>query len=368
MRVAFYAITILCGLGSAAAAQQQAPAAAPVGVITAQRKPIAKTLDFVGRVEAIERVEIRARITGYLESINFREGDLVRQGAPLYVIEKGLFEADVQRAQGALERSKASKLLSQVQLQRAEELLARNAGTQVTRDQALAADQQAEAAILTDEANLQTAKINLSYTDITSPITGKISRTAVTKGNVVTPQTPPLTTIVSQDPMYVAFPVSQREFLRAQKGVKASDLKSIKAQLRFGDDSVYKYRGTINFVDVSVDRATDTVLVRATFPNTESGLIDGQLVRVGLESDKPEDKIVIPQGALIADQEGVYVFVADDGKAVIRRVTPAGESGTGVVIDQGLSGGELVIVEGLQSLRAGMPVRASPVAQAIDRS
>ena len=221
MRVAFYAITILCGLGSAAAAQQQAPAAAPVGVITAQRKPIAKMLDLVGRVEAIERVEIRARITGYLELINFREGDLVRQGAPLYAIEKGLFEADVQRAQGALERSKASKLLSRVQLQRAEELLARNAGTQ---------------AILTDEANLQTAKINLKATDITSPITGKISRTAVTKGNVVTPQTPPLTTIVSQDPMYVAFPVSQREFLRAQKGVKASDLKSIKTQLRFGDD------------------------------------------------------------------------------------------------------------------------------------
>ena len=368
MRVAFYAIPILCVLVVAATAQQQAPPATSVGVITAQRKPIAKTADFVGRVEAIERVEIRARITGYLESISFREGDLVRQGAALYAVEKGLFEADVQRAQGALERSKASKLLSQVQLQRAEELLARNAGTQVTRDQAVAADQQAEAAILTDEANLQTAKINLSYTDISSPITGKISRTTVTKGNVVTPQTPPLTTIVSQDPMYVAFPVSQREFLRAQKAVNATDLKSIKAQLRFADDSVYKYEGKINFVDVSVDRATDTVLVRATFPNTESGLIDGQLVRVGLESDKPEDKVVIPQSALIADQEGVYVFVVDDGKAAIRRVKPAGESGTGVVIDQGLSGGELVILEGLQSLRAGMPVRASPVAQAIDRS
>jgi membrane fusion protein (multidrug efflux system) len=367
MRVALYAMPILCVLVVAATAQQTPPVTS-VGVITAQRKPIAKTLDFVGRVEAIERVEIRARITGYLEAIRFNEGDLVKQGAPLYAIEKGLFQADVQRAQGAVERSKASKLLSQVQLQRAEELLARNAGTQVTRDQAVAADQQAEAAILTDEANLETAKINLGYTEITSPITGKVSRTTVTKGNVVTPQTAPLTTIVSQDPMYVTFPVSQREFLRAQKAVNASDLKNLNAQLRFADDSLYPYQGTINFVDVSVDRATDTVLVRATFPNTKSGLTDGQLVRVGLESDKPENKVVIPQSALIADQEGVYVFVADDGKAVIRRVKPGGESGTGVVIDQGLSGGELVIVEGLQSLRAGMPVRASRVANAIDRS
>src|SRR5436305_3398991 len=368
MRIVVCLVLSICGFAFPAQAQQQPAQAAPVGVVTAERKPITKGLDFVGRVEAIERVEIRARITGYLEKMMFKEGEFIKQGAPRYGIEKGLFLADVQRAEGTLERSKASKLLSQVQLQRAEELLARNAGTVVTRDQAVAADQQAEIAILTDQANLETAKINLGYTDITAAINGKVSRTTLTNGNVVTPQSQPLTVLVSQDPMHVTFPVSQREFLRAQKAGGEIDLKKIKARLKFADDSVYRHGGTTNFVDASVDRATDTVLVRATFPNSEYQLTDGQLVRVALEAGTPEDKVVIPQSALIADQEGVYVFVVDDGKAAVRRVKPAGESGTGIIIEQGLSGGELVVVEGLQSLRAGMPVRASPVAQAIDRS
>ncbi len=368
MRVEFCAIGIVCWLILPAYAQPAPPQAVPVGVVKAERKPIAKTLDFVGRVEAMQRVEIRARITGYLESISFKEGELVKQGAPLYTIEKGLFQADVQRAQGALERSKASKLLSEVQLQRAEELLARNAGTVVTRDQALAADQEAQASILTSQANLTTAQINLGYTDITAPITGKVSRTTLTKGNVVTPQTPPLTVIVSQDPMYVTFPVSQREFLAAQKSGGEVDLSKVKARLRFADNSIYEDGGTINFVDVTVDRATDTILVRATFPNKNAQLIDGQLVRVALESGNPEDKVVIPQSALIADQEGVYVFVVDEGKAAIRRIKPGGENGTGTIVDQGLSGGELVIVDGLQSLRAGTPVRANPVPQTLGRS
>jgi membrane fusion protein (multidrug efflux system) len=119
---------------------------------------------------------------------------------------------------------------------------------------------------------------------------------------------------------------------------------------------------------VTVDRATDTILVRATFPNKNAQLIDGQLVRVALESGNPEDKVVIPQSALIADQEGVYVFVVDEGKAAIRRIKPGGENGTGTIVDQGLSGGELVIVDGLQSLRAGTPVRANPVPQTLGRS
>lgn len=368
MRIGFSAIAALCCLTLPVGAQQSSTQAIPVGVVKAERKPIAKTLDFVGRVEAMERVEIRARITGYLEDVLFKEGELIKKGAPLYRIEKGPFEADVQQAQGALERGQAAKLLAQIQLQRAEELLTRNAGTVVTRDQALASDQQAAGQILSDQGNLLTAQINLGYTDMIAPIAGRVSRTTMSKGNVVTPQTPPLTVIVTQDPMYVTFPVSQREFLQAQKAVNATDLKNLKARLKFGDETVYKQIGTINFVDVSVDKATDTILVRATFPNSDGQLIDGQLVRVALESGTPEDKVVIPQSALIADQEGTYVFVVDDGKAAIRRVKPGGESGIGTIIDQGLAGGELVIVEGLQSLRAGAPVRANPVVQTLGRS
>jgi membrane fusion protein (multidrug efflux system) len=359
----------LWGTSSPANAQStQAPAATPVGVVTAERKSVSKTLDFVGRVEAVQRVEIRARITGYLDNILFNEGDLIKEGAPLYSIEKGLFEAAVGQADGALERSKSNKTLTEVQLQRAEDLLAKNSGTAVARDQALAADESAKGQIMIDQANLQTARINLGYASIASPISGKVGRTNITKGNVVTPQSGPLTVIVSQDPMYVTFPVSQREFLRAQEAGQSVDITGIKAALRFADGSSYKYPGKINFIDVTVDRATDTILARATFPNPDFALVDGQLVRVGLEAGKPEEKIVIPQAALISDQEGVYVFVASDGKAAIRRIKPAGESGVGVIIDQGLSGGELVIVEGTQSLRPGAPVRPTPLPPAPGRS
>jgi membrane fusion protein (multidrug efflux system) len=252
-------------------------------------------------------------------------------------------------------------------LQRAEELLAKNAGTAVARDQAQASDQQAQGAILMDEANLKTAQINLGYTDITSPIAGKVGRTSITRGNVVSPQAGPLTTIVSQDPMYVTFPVSQRDFQRA-KDTPNVDVESIKVQLRFADGTTYKEIGRINFIDVSVDRSTDTVLLRATFPNPGSQLLDGQLVRVNLESGTPVERIVIPQAALIADQQGVYVFVVENDKAVVKRVRPGSESGVDIVIQEGLSGGELVVVEGLQSLRPGAAVRAAPIQPLAGRS
>jgi membrane fusion protein (multidrug efflux system) len=368
MRLAACATSVLCGLVYPAYSQQTAPAQVPVSIVVAERKPIEKTLDFVGRVEAVNRVEIRARVTGYLEAVLFKEGDPIKEGDPLYRIERGLFAAAVEQAEGALERSKSSKTLTEVQLQRAEELLTKNAGTAVARDQAVAADQQAKGSILIDEANLATAKINLGYTDILAPISGKVGRTNITKGNVVSPQSGPLTVIVSQDPMYVSFPVSQREFLRAEEASRKTTTKAIKVRLRFTDGASYDQIGEINFVDVTVDRSTDTVLVRASFANPAGTLIDGQLVRVRLESGAAEEKVVIPQAALIADQEGIYVFAVEDGKAAVKRVKPGGESGTGVIIDQGLSGGEQIVVEGLQSLRPGTPVRAAPLAQSLGRS
>lgn len=369
MRIVTCAALIVCGLYAPADAQtKQEPPAVPVGVIAAEKKPVTQAFDFVGRVQAVDRVQVRARVTGYLEDVLFKEGDLIQGGAPLYHLEKGLFEAAVGQAEGALERSKATKTLTEVQLARAEDLLARNAGTVVARDQALSADQSAKGQITTDEANLQTAKINLGYTSIKSPITGKVGKTSITKGNVVGPDSGPLTVIVSQDPMYVSFPVSQREFLRAREVGHKIDVTDITASLRFADGSSYKPVGKINFVDPSVDRSTDTILVRAAFPNPDHVLVDGQFVRVGLEIGTPEEKVVIPQAALISDQQGVYVFVASDGKAAVRRIKPAGESGSGVIIDQGLNVGELVIVEGLQGMRPGAPVQATPLPPVPGRS
>jgi membrane fusion protein, multidrug efflux system len=362
MRKFVTAVLLLFGISSQGYAQSgQAPAAVPVSVIAAERQPVTKSLEFVGRVEAVQRVEVKARVTGYLDKIWFKEGDLIKEGAPLYTIEKGLFEAAVGQAGGALEKDKAAKTLTEVQLQRAEELLGKQAGTQVARDQALAADETAAGALLVDEANLKSAKINLGYTDIVSPITGKVGRTNITVGNVVGPDTGPLTVIVSQDPMYVSFPVSQRDFLRTQQAKHQVDLTGLRVMLKFSDGTSYKHEGKINFVDVQVDRATDTILVRASFPNPDSALVAGQLVRVVVESGTPEEKIVIPQAALISDQEGIYVFVVDGGKAAVRRIKTAGTSGTGVIVEQGLSVGDQVVVEGTQSLRPGIPVNASPL-------
>jgi membrane fusion protein, multidrug efflux system len=358
MRFALLLVPALCVVLPASA--QQPPSTVPVGVVRAELKSISSTADFVGRVESINRVQIVARVTGFLEEVKFKEGDVVKEGAPLYLIEQGLFKAAVESAQGALERSKAAKTLTEIQLSRAQELLNRQAGTAVTRDQALASDQQAAGQILTDQANLDTAKINLGYTEINTPITGKVGRTNITKGNVVGPDTGSLTLVVSQDPMYVTFPVSQTQVLQARQQGQ-THIDDIKVMLKFSDGSTYDQVGHINFVDVTVDRGTDAVTVRATIANPKGLLIDNQLVRVLLESGTPVEKLVIPQASLIADQQGSYVFVVDDGKAAVRRIKVGEESGTGVVIESGLSAGDLVIVEGLQNLRPGTPVRATPM-------
>jgi membrane fusion protein (multidrug efflux system) len=351
-----------------AAAQPAQPAAVPVGTVYAVRQPISNIRDFVGRVEATGRVDIRARVQGYLEQVLFKEGDIVKKGDQLYQIEKGLFQAAVEAAKGALERSKAAKTLTAIQLQRAQELLEKSAGTAVARDQALAADQQAQGQILADQANLDTANINLGYTDIASPISGKVSKTNVTAGNVVGPASGILTLIVSQDPMYISFPVSQRELLQAQLSGRMGDIAGIKIKIRFADGSTYKHEGTVNFVDVSVDRSTDTVLARATMPNPDGALIDGQLVSVAVEAGAPQEKVVVPQSALIADQQGIYVFAVEDGKAVVKRIKTGGDSGPNVVVEDGLNGGEQIIVEGLQSIRPGQPVVAAPAATIPNRS
>src|SRR5262245_60409167 len=283
MRLLLNAAISLCLVVVTANAQGVAPQTIPVGTIKAERKQVSKSPDFVGRVEAVNRVDVRARVKGYLEAVLFNEGDIVKEGDALYRIEKGLFEASVQQAEGALKRSQAALVLAQETLDRALELFNKGSGTAVARDQAQAQVDTAKGSVLTDEANLATAKINLGYTDIVTPITGKISRTNTTKGNVVGPDTGSLTTIVSQDPMYLTFPVSQRDFLRVQQAGRQlglEDYKSVKVRAYFSDGSAYDQVGEVNFIDVSVDRATDTILARVGFFFFFFSLIDSQLMRV----------------------------------------------------------------------------------------
>jgi membrane fusion protein, multidrug efflux system len=292
---------------------------------------------------------------------------MVKDGAELFHIEQAPFAAAVQQAQGALFRAQADYANATAQAKRAEELVKTSATSLSERDRKVAEQQKAQGNVITADADLKTAQINLSYTEIKAPISGMIGRTQVTKGNVVGPDSGLLTTIVSQDPTYVVFPVSQREFLRLE-GEREKTGERLVVKLAFSNGQAYDQIGKIDFVDITVDRATDSVTVRATMPNPVRKLIDGQLVRVLVQGDQPDMKILIPQSALIADQQGVYVFVVEDGKAVVRRVVTAGENGSDAVVESGLKPGDQVIAEGMESLRPGAPVAATPAQPTLNRS
>ena len=359
MRLLISTATTFCIIFGMSGGWAQQPTAIPVGTVAAELRPITKATEFVGRVEAMERVEIRARVTGFLQDILFKDGDLVKQGDVLYRIEPDSFDAAVQQARGALLEAQGKYANAAAQRGRTEELVKTDTASRALLDERVAAQTGAQGEVVIADANLKTANVNVGYTEITAPISGEIGRTKVTKGNVVGPDAGPLTVIVSRDPMYVTFPVSQRVFLTIG-GQRRSLHDALSVRIRFSDGSAYGQVGQINFVDVTVDRATDTVTVRATMPNPNGVLIDGQLVRVSVEADKPVEKVLVPQTALIVDQQGTYVFTIADGKAVVARVKLGGESGPYAIVEDGLKGGEQVVVQGMESLRPGSPVVASP--------
>ena len=351
----------VCLIAAMSPAWAQQQAAIPVGTLAAERRPITESTEFVGRVEAMERVEVRARVTGFLQDILFKDGAIVKKGDVLYRIERDSFDAAVQQARGALLEAQGKYANASAQRARTEELVKTATASKALLDERVGAETGAQGEVIIADANLKTANVNLGYTEITAPITGEIGRTKVTTGNVVGPDSGPLTTIVSRDPIHVTFPVSQREFLRVQEEEERKKREqALGIRIRFSDGSTYAQAGRINFVDVTVDRATDTVLLRATMPNPDGSLIDGQLVRVSVEADKPVEKVLVPQSALIVDQQGTYVFVVADGKAMVARVKLGGGSGPYAIVDDGLKGGEQVVVQGMESLRPGSPVVASP--------
>jgi membrane fusion protein (multidrug efflux system) len=355
-------------LVSAVVAGAQQPGAVPtVGVITVEKRPVSQAQTFVGRIEAVERVDIRARVTGYLDAVLFKDGERVRKGTPLYRIEKAPFEASLAQAEATAMRARATHDNALIQRQRTDVLVKTNAVSQAQHDDRIAAEKSAAGELAAAEAQQKSAEINLGYTDITSPIDGKIGRSAVTPGNVVSPDGGVLATIVSTDPMYATFPVSQREFLRMaeERGYKAAKPGDYKITVVFPNGARYPHAGKVDFVDVKVDRATDTITVRATVPNPEGILVDGQLVQVSIEGDKPEERVLIPQSALIADQQGPYVFIVDNGKSAIRRLKLGQAKGPFVIVMDGLAGGEQVVLGGATTLRPGISVNAVPAEKPI---
>lgn len=361
--------------GAPPAVAQFGPQGPPaVGVITAERRPVTETTEFVGRVEATDRVNIRARVTGFLQERLFREGSDVTEGQVLYRLERAPFEAQLEQAEAGLASARAQLENSQVALTRARDLRQSGAGTQVALDNAQAAERTGQAQVLSAQAAVRVAQINLGYTEISTPIAGQIGRTILTIGNVVGPDTGTLAVIVSQDPMRVAFTVSQRSALDLRNRFEGrGGPDAVRVRIRTTDGKMYHENGRVDFVDNQIDRNTDTILVRALIPNpvrratdsatpvTPRELVDGQFVTVFLEGSEPVLTITLPRAAVLQDQQGSYVFVVGaENKAERRNITLGRSTGEVAVVETGLQGGEVVVVEGVQRVRPGQPVNPAP--------
>jgi membrane fusion protein (multidrug efflux system) len=347
----------------------------PVGVITAERRPVTESTEFVGRVEAIDRVDLRARITGFLDERSFREGQEVAAGAPLFRMERPPFEAQVAQAGAQVASAEAELSNANIQLARARELVRTQAGTQARVDDATAAQRAAQAALLGAQAQLRVANINLGYTEIAAPFAGKIGRSNFSPGAVVGPDSGPLATLVSQDPMRVAFPVSLRLGVELRDRFEGrGGAQAVVVRIRLVNGQIFDQPGRIEFIDTQVNRDTDTLLIRAVLPNPprrvagptgdpERQLIDGMFVNVFVEGAEPVPQVVIPRSAVLQDQQGNFVLVVGQGNRAERRGVTLGRSiADQVVIERGLEGGETVVTEGVQRVRPNQPVQPNPAA------
>jgi membrane fusion protein (multidrug efflux system) len=348
-----------CGDDKQAAPQAAAPPPA-VTVIKVASADVKPTASFTGRVEAMFKVDLRARVDGFLEKRSFKEGADVKEGELLFVIEKGLYQAALDQAKAAVATADATLKQTDIEVGRQTELVKRNVGTQAKLDEVTAKQGEASGNMLAQKAALEKAQLQLGYTDITAPIAGRIGRSSLSVGNFVGPNSGTLATIVSQDSIYVSFPVTQREILAVRKNQGTTKPAEFVIYLQLADGSRYASPGQLDFLDVTVNQGTDTVQVRATFPNPNRVLVDGQLVNVVAELGKGESLLQVPQQALQLDQSGVFVLVAgNDNKVQVRRVETGQAAGTAISVLKGLSAGELVITEGIQKVRPGQVVQAT---------
>lgn len=353
-----------CDEGGQPAQQAQPQGPAPVGVVQVEPQPVTVGESFIGRVEATQKVEVRSRVNGFIEARLFDEGQTVKRGTPLFRIERDTYEAVAQQRRADLASAEAQAQNAEVQLQRARELIQRSNIAQATLDEREAAARIARAAVLQAQAALRQAEINLGYTEIAAPIAGRIGRANFDVGDLVGPDSNPLTEIVSVTPVYVNFPVSARRFLDAQQaaGQRGLNAEDFVVHVRLSDGTLYPQSGRVDFVANSVSRGTDTVAVRAVFDNPDGLLRDGQFVQVTIEPAKPNVAIVVPQSAVQADRQGRFVLVVDpESKIGVRRIETGDTLPQGrVTVTAGLKAGDRVVVQGIQRVRPGSPVDPRP--------
>jgi len=343
-------------------AQEGPPPLTAVTVTPVKLLKVADTVEQVGRVQAIEDVELRARVQGFLENRLFREGADVEKDALLFVIEQAEYETEVAMAEAQLARAKAELDKTRRALTRSEALHGRGNISQAAHDDAIAANLQAKADVKAAEAELRAAELNLSYTEIHAPSAGRISRSQYSVGDLVGPDSEALAELVSLDPIHVyvevpenvLFDARRRNEERAKRG-EANPV--ITPRLRFRDGSYYPHSGTVDFRDNRINPTTGTQTARGVFPNPDKILLPGQYVEVVVQIGEEQERLVIPQASVQEDQAGRFVLVVDDADEVtVRRVVLGDQEGIYSVVESGLSEGERVIFQGVQKVRPGMKV------------
>lgn len=351
------------------ASAQPAPASRDpsVTVETVRKRDTVDQSSYIGRVQAIDKVTIRARVDGFIAERGFDEGKEVKRDQVLFALENDPYDAALALAKANLANANAARGLAQATYNRTKELADRGTSSQATLDDAKSKLAQTTASVQASEAEVKRAELNLGYTKIRAPMDGRTGRATYSVGEYVGPTSNPLVTLVRQDPMYVAFPVPQRVLLAVRRERRASD--SVLVRLQLPDGSTYEHDGVIKFSEVEGNAGTDTITVRATFPNPDRLLVDQQIVGVSVVAKEPQLKLMMSQSALLLDQQGAYVLVVTpDNKVDSRRIVVGEQRGSRIVVTSGLSEGERVIVSGQQKVRPGIAVEPSEVKDELEAS
>ncbi|MBC7793050.1 MAG: efflux RND transporter periplasmic adaptor subunit [Clostridia bacterium] len=322
--------------------------------------------EYTGHTEAVASVEIRARVSGYLERVGFSEGAIVRKGELLYALDARPYEAEVARADAEVTRAKANLELAERDVTRADKLVAERAISPREADVNHTNAAQQRAAVQSAEASLKAARLNIEYSYLNAPITGRVGRTAVTPGNLIAAGGEPLTTIVSVDPLYVYVDVDEsRALVLANGPQKGSNLQSEKrhAQIGLGEEADYPREAAIDWIDNRADAATGTIRVRAVVPNPDGLLRPGMFARMRVPSQTLKGALLVDDRAIGTDQDRKFVYIVESNGTVVYRAVKLGpkHDGLRIVLD-GITKDDRVIVSGLQRVRPGVMVRANTIA------
>jgi membrane fusion protein (multidrug efflux system) len=334
--------------------------------MTAEAQPGVNVIEVPGRLQAVRAAEVRARVDGIVQRRLYQEGTDVRAGQPLFAIDPRELRAQLSAVQAALSRARATAANAAQDVARYKGLVAQQALSQQEYDTAVARLRTAEADVAQTRAQVEAARLNLSYTTVTAPISGRAGRAEVTEGALVSAASATLLTRIEQlDPIYVNFSQSSSDLLAIRREVAAGELKvpalrRVAANLVLEDGSVYGPPGHLNFLDLSIDEATGTTALRAEFPNPERILLPGQFVRVRIQAGVRPRELLIPQRAVTVTPQGASVMVVGAGDVAENRPVKVGElRGGSWVILSGLAAGDRVIVDGLQKAQPGKPVRVA---------